>query len=57
MSKTKKCLSVFMAVVLTAVFVLSVFFVIFESEHISSSDTANLIPGCIKNLKQQNELL
>ena len=51
MSKTKKCLSVLMAVILTAVFVLSVFFVIFESKHNCSGDDCQIcqtVSLCLK---------
>ena len=42
MSKTKRAISVFLAVVLTAVFALSVFFVVFESKHNCSGDDCQI---------------
>ncbi len=51
MSKAKKALSLFLAVVLTAVFALSVFFVVFESKHNCSGDDCQICQSvnlCLK---------
>ena len=51
MSKSRKYLAVFMAVVMAAVFALSVFFVISESEHNCSGDDCQICQAvnlCLK---------